>query len=60
MGGKISPTRAKHAHFALKYVKNGKNGQVTSNNRPINIDAYKHRYAGMIRHRHRQIFTQTK
>jgi thiamine-monophosphate kinase len=26
----------------IGYVKNGKNGQVTSNNRPINIDAYKH------------------
>ena len=26
----------------IGYVKNGKNGQVTSNDRPINIDAYKH------------------
>ena len=26
----------------IGYVKNGKNGQVTSNNRPINIEAYKH------------------
>ena len=26
----------------IGYVKNGKNGQVTSNNRPINVDAYKH------------------
>ena len=26
----------------IGYIKNGKNGQVTSNNRPINIDAYKH------------------
>ena len=26
----------------IGYVKNGKNGQVTSNNRPINIDSYKH------------------
>ncbi len=26
----------------IGYVKSGKNGQVTSNNKPINIDAYKH------------------
>ena len=26
----------------IGYVKIGNNGQVTSNNRPINIDAYKH------------------
>ena len=26
----------------IGYIKNGKNGQVTSNNRPIDIDAYKH------------------
>ena len=26
----------------IGYIKNGKNGQVTSNNKPINIDAYKH------------------
>ncbi len=26
----------------IGYVKNGKNGEVTSNNKPINIDAYKH------------------
>ena len=26
----------------IGYVKNGKNGQVTSNDRPINIEAYKH------------------
>ena len=26
----------------IGYVKNGKNGQVTFNNKPINIDAYKH------------------
>ncbi len=36
---------AKHHGLKLTnigYVKNGKNGQVTSNDRPINIDAYKH------------------
>ena len=26
----------------IGYVKNGKNGQVTSNNRPINLNSYKH------------------
>ena len=26
----------------IGYVKNGNNGQVTSNNNPINLDAYKH------------------
>ena len=26
----------------IGYVKNGKNGQVTSNNRPIKVDSYKH------------------
>ena len=26
----------------IGYVKNGRNGQVTSNNKPINLNAYKH------------------